>query len=680
MIDLQSLPKQIRDMIELKIDTEQTFYRAVEEDYTDIFFETLNARSQVDVQHSYICSATGPQGSGKCILEDTYLNMPNGECIKIKYIRKGDAILDECGDEVVVKGVWVGKKECLRLEFDSLSPVECSYDHKFMTKRGLILARDIRVGDELLTSIRRVKSNGILRDFYRSFFYGAFLADGVITVRKRLVLSKRNPGSMRSNGNIFRLTISNNDLFYLKRLKKIADEYFNFSSVNVLRASGCGRYVLLAYGRDEVLRFVELCGRNSNEKKIPGWIFGKKQAVAGFLAGFANGDLTCNVCKSKKGTYKTEVGFLIKNKQLGVQFLDILHLYGFWPNVRIRKLRSGKWRGNEYMRMTFPAKESVLFLKSIKWINVNKRGRVNYVMKHRVKRASECGVFTTDTRYDLVDGKRRAKVLGVKRAGKRKCVDIGVDSSSHLFQLTGGLVTHNSFAAITACAILDPKFKVDNIFFNYEDLVYKRKMLTPHTAVLVDEQAESYGVDSHRVNIILAALKEQLRKKSIHFFFCSPTLKAEYQSSHFVLETMFIDYETRETYCAYKTRDLLTLGYVRIPHPEGFVGKEFIRAYEAKKDAHLDRLTGVRQIDDVEDWAKKIVQQPLFKKAELIYCKRLGYIPMGMLFQVINKLYPEFKGSVIAGEIATRIKLNKELSGDWVVSGAAKIKKKRSEF
>jgi hypothetical protein len=251
-----------------------------------------------------------------------------------------------------------------------------------------------------------------------------------------------------------------------------------------------------------------------------------------------------------------------------------------------------------------------------------------------------------------------------------------VDSNhSYIASCFGRQGSSKSYSSITALSVLDPKFSVDNIFFNYEDLVYKRRSLKPHAGVLVDEQTESYGVDSHRVNIILTALKEQLRKKSIHFFFCSPTLKEEYRSSQYVIETMFIDYETRESYCAYKTRDLLTLGYVRIPHPEEFVGKEFIKAYEEKKDAHLDRLTGVKQIDDVEIWAKKICDQALFKKAELVYRKKLGYIPMSMLYQVINKLFPEFKGSVISGEIATRIKLNKELSGEWVVSGASRMKK-----
>ena len=182
------------------------------------------------------------------------------------------------------------------------------------------------------------------------------------------------------------------------------------------------------------------------------------------------------------------------------------------------------------------------------------------------------------------------------------------------------------------------------------------------------------------INIVLGALKEQLRKKSIHFFFCSPTLKEEFKTSMYVLETLFIDYAEQVSYCAYKTRELLTLGYVRIPHPSKFVSKEFLAAYEAKKDEHLDKLTGVKQVDEIEEQAKMIVSTPLFKKAEILYKRKMGYIPMGSLFQIINKLYPEFRSSIIVGELAQRIKLDKELVGEWAVSGSFKQNKKKSDL
>jgi len=253
----------------------------------------------------------------------------------------------------------------------------------------------------------------------------------------------------------------------------------------------------------------------------------------------------------------------------------------------------------------------------------------------------------------------------------------GSADSNHSFISTiyGKQGNGKSYSALTCCAVLDPNFSISNIYFDYNDLVNNRHNLRSHSAVLVDEQSESYGVDSNRVNIVLQALKEQLRKKSIHFFFCSPTLKDEHNSSQYVIETMFIDYEEKVTYCAYKTRELLTLGYIKIPHPLNFLSKEFLEEYEHRKDIHLDKLTGVKQIDEIEDRARFIMASPIFLKAELIYKKKLGYVPMNMLWQVISKLYPDFKSGVMVGELASRIKLNKELSGEWLISGVKPKKK-----
>jgi hypothetical protein len=253
-----------------------------------------------------------------------------------------------------------------------------------------------------------------------------------------------------------------------------------------------------------------------------------------------------------------------------------------------------------------------------------------------------------------------------------------VDSNhSYISSIYGKQGSGKSLASISCCSVLDPNFSVDNIFFNFDDVVNNRHKFKPHSAIIVDEQTESYGLDSHRVNIVLQALKEQLRKRSIHFFFCSPTLKEEHRSSQYVLETLFIDYEEKMTYCAYKTRELLTLGYVRIPHPLLLgVSKKLLDEYEAKKDAHLDKLTGVKQLDEVEDRARLIMASPVFLKAEAVYKKKFGYVPTSMLWQIISKLFPEFKSGVMVGELVNRIKFNKELTGDWEISGVQPRKKK----
>lgn len=269
----------------------------------------------------------------------------------------------------------------------------------------------------------------------------------------------------------------------------------------------------------------------------------------------------------------------------------------------------------------------------------------------------------TDTFFDLLNRRREhgehsilLSVFGTQGSGKSTC-------------------------AMTIAAYMDPRFTVERIFFNYNDLVYARSKLQDHTAVVIDEQSQVYGLDAHRVMTILQNLKEQLRKKSIHFIFCAPVLYPEHETSMYLLEAMFIDEEVRECVCALYTRDRLCLGHVRIPHPlnpidetGGLVTKEFMDEYQRKKDAHLERVLDRKSKDVFEERAEAVMSNPVFKKMERIYVKKYGYVPMSSLQQLINKLYPDFGAGVMAGEIAGRIKLDKELKGEWELPGASSRK------
>lgn len=253
---------------------------------------------------------------------------------------------------------------------------------------------------------------------------------------------------------------------------------------------------------------------------------------------------------------------------------------------------------------------------------------------------------------------------------------------SLLISLVGTQGSGKSMAAITLCSALDPNFTIENIFFGYDELVHNRHKLQPNSAVLIDEQSQSYGIDSHRVMLILSSLKEQLRKKSIHFIFCAPVLYEESKSSMYIIETMFIDYQTSECYAALKTRDGLTLGHVRIPYPlklledgRAFQTKSFIEAYQAKKDKHLESVLGKGGLDVFEERAIAVINHQMFQQAEKLYVAKMGYIPQSTLIQLISKMFPEYKGGIAAVEVAGRVKLNRELSGKWGIAGATKGKK-----
>lgn len=238
---------------------------------------------------------------------------------------------------------------------------------------------------------------------------------------------------------------------------------------------------------------------------------------------------------------------------------------------------------------------------------------------------------------------------------------------SYLASLHGMQGSGKSYAGLFLAGYLDPKFSIDKIYFDYNKLVYERSKLKPNTCVLIDEQSRQFGVDSQRIVTVLNALKEQLRKKSIHMIYCSPTLKDEYATSMYVLETMFIDKAFKEAYFAYKTNDLRCLGYVVLSHPLKSISKQLLLDYEGVKDEHLEELTE-KPHDEVEERAVKITNNDYFKRIEAMYVAKKGYIPSKILVQIINKIYPEFKSSVIVFELADRIRLNKESSNEWNIT------------
>ena len=226
-----------------------------------------------------------------------------------------------------------------------------------------------------------------------------------------------------------------------------------------------------------------------------------------------------------------------------------------------------------------------------------------------------------------------------------------------------------SWSALSLAGILDKDFNIDKIFFDIDVLVNNRHKFREHDCVVIDEMARTFGLDSMRINIMVSTIKEQLRKKSIHMFYIAPVLREEYHTSQYVFETMWIDKKQKISFHAYKTNQLLTLGYVIIPHPLHFISKKLLLQYERKKDLHLKEvLEGPKDL--VEERAQQIMKNSFFMKAERMYHTARGYIPYKILVQIVEKIFPEFKGSIIVYELADRIKADKEISGDWLIFGS----------
>jgi hypothetical protein len=637
-----------------------TFFRAIEENYTSILFETLEARRSVDTEHSYIASVEGSQGSGKsyasialcafldpnfgpdniyfdynklvydrrklrphtailvdeqtesygidshrvniilkalkeqlrkksihfffcsptlkaeheCLVEDAVVSVKDKGYIKVKDVQKNNFLYGSKGTPVKVINKVFTTKPCYEIKTDFGGKVIASNNHRFKCSSGLKKVDSIRKGDLIELSCPRLK-NGTNRDFYKGFFYGAYLADGSIN-DNQLYRTSKYTGKRVKTGRSYFLRISNTDRLIKKTLYDIGKRFFDFTSIKISSKK------IDFYGKKQVVTLRNLLGKNLKSKIMLS--FDNKAEALGILNGFASCDSGWSISKNANKD-KLRVGFTMSNDSIAMGLADILHCFGIYPTIN-------RWLQGDYMPLTrlyIPSLQVEDFFSLLKYIkNDWKKRSLNHILKVSSRKKYGKAYVSSCKRLNMLKDKLYGKVLSIKKVGKRKCIDFEVDSDDHLFQLGGGLLTHNS--------------------------------------------------------------------------------------SMYIFETLFIDHAEKVCFAAYKTRELLTLGYVAVPHPLNFVTKDFLKEYERRKDMHLDQLTGRVQVDEVEEAAKQVVHHPLFVSAEKLYKKTRGYVPTNMLVQLINKIFPEFKSNVMAVEISQRIKLNKEMTGEWTITGIRKKK------
>lgn len=504
-----------------------------------------------------------------CLSENSVIPTNKGY-VELSDVEVGDIVLDECGNNRKIVGIWKKKKDVVKIKTDFGGEVVASNKHRFLTDKGLKLVEDICVGDFLNLSGESLdEGNGC--DYFEGFFHGAFLADGTIN-DSDIYRKSKYTGKRVHSGRSYFLRISNNDVSIRKYLMKIGKKIFGFSSIGLRESKDLSKKCswIDFYGKDQIVEIQRQLGKNIVDKRVP--YLRSRQYALGLLNGFASCDSGWSMQEDKY-----QVSFGISSSKIAYGLVGILHSFGIYPTIR----RYDRIKFREHFILYIPSLQVDIFKKLLNIKNGWKLKSLNKLKKKNFIPGN----------YKKIDKPGFCKVLSVEDFGKANCIDIEVDSKNHLFQVAGGLVSHNS--------------------------------------------------------------------------------------SMYVIETMFIDYKDKVCFAAYKTRDLLTLGYVRIPHPLKFLSPEFIEAYELKKDAHLDKLTGVKQVDEIEEIAEKVVTSDLFARAEAFYVKKIGYISASMVVQIINKLYPEFKSSIIVGEVAARIKLNKELDGKWVIPYMDGKKKKK---
>jgi len=662
-LDMRNLPKEIIDKIELKEQVDSTFYRVREEDYSDIFFNTVQQRADASRRHSMIISMTGEQG---CHLKGAKVTTLEG-LKNIEDVRRGDLVWAGGAWRLCVP-IRRGVEKVVRVVLDNHQEFVMTPDHMMRTSsRGWVEARSLTVVDSFVLGDVPWSSDWN-EESEKAAVVAMLLADGHLDVRT----VGEEYDYVRISNRKMKKTPKKKHVWLAKRVRFYkADASLRVFVGEMLKkhffANVVGEYVDCGTSGTKVVNvtnervFDAVCaagvpvGKKSGIVKIPDWVMKSDAAMNGFLAGY----FACD------GSFYEDC---IEISSCSKELVDQLQVWLQSRGCVVRTL-TGKKNGasSDIFRLLIRNKDALgRWVACVRNISLVKK----VVLREKSYRRSAVS--------------EQLRVVSVDDAGFGEVFDLQV-SGVHEY-LVGGVVSHNSgksFGALALCKMLDPNFDVKTqVYFNYDKLVKDRKSLKPGTAVLMDEQSQSYGLDSHRVMIILAGIKEQLRKKSIHLVFCAPVLYEESKTSMYIIETLYIDYEREECICALKTREGYALGHIRIPSPlkrfddgGSLFSKEEIELYESHKDEHLDELLGTKHADEWETKAEMVCSDPIFKAVEKIYVNKLGYVPQTMVVQVINKIMPDYHAGVVPFEIAARIKLNKELSGEWVVAGYAKSKK-----
>lgn len=673
-IEIQNLPREIRDKLELRESFDQTFFRVLEENYTQEFFETIQSRKRVDIEHSYIASVSGSQG---CLLETSKILTRNG-WKNVKDIQIGEDVLTidnfytKMWKPVIKKYIYDNKHPLIKITLKNGIELQVTKEHKFFCDGEFKRAEDLVVGDRL--QVVSALSYGIkLITPYMAEILGMIAADGHIhdsfIKRKSTYINKNNKMKIYDYiAHVQKMRLYNSDDDILKKYRWLLKNEFgdNICISEYADKNTRGTRILQIQRQELVQKVLDLgmpSGRKSKIVFVPECIMkGTEEIRTAFLRGLFD----CDGSVNKRG----HIDYACISKMLVDDIRLLLFDFGIKNKYYYKSRLGSDNHRSDIHRICITEYESrMIFNDKIGFNASKKRDRlVNNLRKNRLYKdidRSERKYYLDTTIISIDKGELPNKVY-----------DLQIKDNNNY--VVNGVLSHNSgksYLSLGSCFLLDEKFTSENIYFDYNKLVNDRHKLKPHTAVLVDEQSESYGLDSHRVNIILGALKEQLRKKSIHFFFCSPTLKPEFSSSMYVIETLFIDKSQQLTYAAYKTRELNCLGYITVPHPKIIgVPKSLLVEYEKRKDEHLDRLTGRATLDELGERAKMVIKNPIFRQAEFVYLKQRGFIPTNTLMQIINKIYPEFRSNIVVGEIAQRIKFEKEMTGIWEIPGTKKKK------
>ena len=346
-----------------------------------------------------------------CFTEDTIIG--GKEFKLIKNIKVGDLVINQFGNLENVKRKFERKinEEIYNLNATNLLPIRTTKEHPFLVKkyslknsvkrenRSLkeqfknvksewVNVKDIKIND--LIAVPKIKGNFnkekiSLKKFYpqliqrqthvidsfilneeTSWLFGLYVADG-----------SSSGSGLRFNLNDY----SKNK--YFKRVENILKKYFKVGKTNTFSSKDSRAKCLDTSSRQLSRTFIEFCGKNAKNKKIPSFILynKNKKILQSFLEGYACGD-GFYYKKMKHLQVATVSKVLAQQIQLAyLRFGKLVNVYNYKRDGVYHKLRGRELKNlNNYqiiIKDNYKLKH-IMNDKNCVWVKVKKINKEKY--------------------------------------------------------------------------------------------------------------------------------------------------------------------------------------------------------------------------------------------------------------------------------------------------------------
>ena len=473
----------------------------------------------------------------------------------------------------------------------------------------------------LLANLEREQQTNEL-EFRKGYILGCYLADGNINY----------------NG----IYLTNNDQEIINYYKESLTKLYGVECKQKQKAN-CNSYKIWFVSRHFNHEYKKQMGKGSGNKHISESLLNQtKSFKKGLLNGYFSCEATIGLSKTKDH-YKTNFTVTSKSKQLVMDVSRLLLDFGIISHIRKRILKSGRYKGNTYYRLTISTLNLFKFVKEIGFISTTRKEQLEKIYNYyNEKPPEEQRIYWHNYFLDRFD---RIKKL----PNKQKVYSIEV-KDNHNFFLTNGMLSMNSgksLAMICLCKIISDytgvPFTVErNIIFNESQFLNIIEDANFHEIFLVDETEVGHtGAGAMAEQWSSKDFRRICAKKCIHNVNLCGDFSQLNTNAFYKLVTLSRDLKNKLTKLLVSNvedNENIPIGTITIPlepilcddmktgkvigcikcpkYEQGC--KELIAEYERKKDGNIEKISGGKPEERAMirfEVAQELVQNEEYMKA-----------------------------------------------------------------